>query len=408
MSALEVWLGHIRVGLLEHPEEFEHRFSFEREYLHLPHRPVLGQLFEDHQPRSIATTGHVPIWFSHLLPQGPLRRVIARSLMVDEEDDLELLAGLGADLPGAVVMTRGKPRLSQLRLDFSAPPSRAAGFHFTALAGAQWKLSVRPEEREITVPVEGETGSWIAKFHDPLFPGLPRVELATMTWAKGAGVEVPACRQATVDEFAELPKDIPIGDGVAFLIERFDREAGGRRIHMEDFGQVLDRPPGDEQYLGRYEHLAAVLSYLSPEDVRPFCERLVFCILCGNTDAHLKNWSLLYPDGRRARLSPAYDLVSSVLYAGPKRLSEHGINDELALTLSGTKRFEDISEQSFRLLAEVTNHPLDEVSTWVREMVDRVLGCWSQEARNLPLTQAERERIDAHLSRVPLAHRRLP
>ena len=42
--------------------------------------------------------------------------------------------------------------------------------------------------------------------------------------------------------------------------------------------------------------------------------RLVFNVLMGNGDAHIKNWSLIYDNPLRPRLAPAYDLVSNVAY----------------------------------------------------------------------------------------------
>jgi serine/threonine-protein kinase HipA len=398
MRALEVRLGDTRVGLLEHLEEWEYRFSFDTDWLLAPERPVLGQLFEDRKPHDIATTGHVPIWFSHLLPQGPLRRAIARELGVDADDEFDLLEYLGGELPGAVVLVPGQPRLSsqpppQPRM---APPA-AQKLRFS-LAGAQWKLSVRPGDRGLTVPVRGEeTGSWIAKFHDPGFKDLPRIEFSTMTWARLAGLALPPFRMAQVTEFADIPQHIPTGDGSVFLIERFDRAPEGKRIHMEDMAQVFDKPPGDPQYGGRYEYIAALLNYLAPEDLREFCERLVFCVLCGNTDAHLKNWSLLYPDGHNARLSPAYDLISSVLFA------PQAISDDLALSLGDSRRFEDVRVDSFKAFAKVSNRSFDEVTTWVTQAVERVLTVWHAEAQNLPLMDSERQRIEQHLKRIPLA-----
>jgi len=40
--------------------------------------------------------------------------------------------------------------------------------------------------------------------------------------------------------------------------------------------------------------------------------RIAFQVLIGNGDAHLKNWSFVYPDGTSARLSPPYDLVATI------------------------------------------------------------------------------------------------
>jgi serine/threonine-protein kinase HipA len=388
----------MRVGLLEHTSEWEYRFSFDGAYLSTSEeRPVLGQLFEDRKPYEIATTGHVPIWFSHLLPQARLRRAIAQRLGVDVDDEFDLLEFLGEDLPGAVVLLPGQPRLSREPPPIPSPASPLAQKLRVALAGMQWKLSVRPGDRGWTVPVRGETGSFIAKFHDPTFKDLPRVELATTRWAELAGISLAPFRQALVSEFDELPEAIPTGDGTVFLSQRFDRDSAGGRIHIEDLAQVLDRPPGDAQYGGRYEHIAAFLSAAASEDVRPFCERLVFCILCGNTDAHLKNWSIIYPDGRHPRLSPAYDLVASVLYA------PRDITDDLALSLGESRCFEDMRLGSFRLLANASGYSFEEVASWVRAMVQRVRAIWQQEAGQFPLLEWERKRIEQHLERVPLA-----
>jgi len=394
MSALEVLLGAVRVGLLEQFEDEEYLFSFDSAWLRLPARPVLGQLFEDRRPHDIPTSG-LPCWFAHLLPQGPLRRAIARQYGLEDYDDFELLEVLGEDLPGAVVIRRTDSPLPR-RVSRPPPPEPlTAGALRFSLAGAQWKLSVREGERGLTIPVRGQTGSWIAKFHDPSHAHLPRVEQATMSWARACGLNVPTVRQGHASEFEQLPEGIPTGDGTVFLIERFDRGPEGQRIHMEDMAQVLDRPPGPQQYAGRYEHIATVLANLAPADLREFCERLVFCILSGNTDAHLKNWALLYPDGRHPRLSPVYDFVASMLYVPP-------LDDELALTLGDSRRFEAIRLDSFSLMAQSTGHSFAELSTWVQQAVERVRTVWSEKASELLFLPAERQRLDQHMARIPL------
>lgn len=391
-GTLEVLVGATRVGVLEQFEDEEYVFTFDGEWLVDPDRPVLGQLFEDRKPVPIQTSGP-PCWFAHLLPQGPLRRALSRQLGVDEGDVFAFLQAMGDDLPGAVV---ARPIHSAPSRRTSAPPEPPeAGLKMSALAGAQWKLSVRPGERGLVLPVQGATGSWIAKFHDPNFSELPRVEFATMCWAALSGIRVPPLRLGRITEIEALPAGIPTGDGTMYLVERFDRAPDERRIHMEDMGQVLDRPPGHRQYDGSYEQLAAVLGALAPSAVREFCERLVFCIVCGNTDAHLKNWSVLYPDGRQAELSPAYDLVASVLYM-PR------VDDELALELDGARAFDRISLDTFKRMAAVTNSSFAELGAWVREAASRTVDAWHAHAAELAYTDDERRRLTAHMARIPL------
>jgi len=54
MPTLEVRLGLTRVGWLEYFSEDEvYRFSFDRDWLADPRRPILGQIFEDLRPVEI-------------------------------------------------------------------------------------------------------------------------------------------------------------------------------------------------------------------------------------------------------------------------------------------------------------------------------------------------------------------
>jgi serine/threonine-protein kinase HipA len=298
------------------------------------------------------------------------------------------------------VLVPGTPSLAPNPPVQTTPkPPREGPLRFS-LAGMQWKLSVREQDRRLTLPVRGETGGWIAKFPSPTYKDLPRVELATMTWAKLSGVDIPPIRLSQASDIENLPEGIPVGDGTLYLIERFDRQPDGTRVHIEDFGQVLDRSADPVQiYKARYEHIAAFVAYLPPEDLRAFCERLVFCILCGNTDAHVKNWSIVYPDGRRPRLAPAYDLVATILY-------EPIESADLALSLADSKRFTDISLESFKPLAVVTHRSFDEVSRWVGQMVERVITVWQEKAAELPYLPDERARLEAHRARIPLAQGR--
>lgn len=394
MKALDVFVGGVRVGLLERIDEFEHRFLFDEAWLAHPAPPILGQVFEDRKPEPIATTGQMPLWFEHLLPpeKGPLRRAFARQVNLAADDGFDLLWHSGADLPGAVILTPGEPSLRPAPgspVDATSAP-RPVGFRLS-FAGQQWKLSVREGERGLVVPVEGDESSWMAKFHDPSYPELPRVEYATMRWACLSGIEVPRLRLGRAADFERLPEGTPTGDGTVYLIERFDRRPGRARVHMEDFAQVLDRV---NPYGSRAEHLAVVVAELCPQGLRALCERLAFCAVCGNGDGHLKNWSLLYSDGRSATLSPAYDIIATVLYPA--------VDDWLALSLGGSDRFESVSGASFDGVARVAKAAAAEVRGWAEDAARRARQAWSDHRDELPFTPTERLRLEWHLARVPL------
>jgi serine/threonine-protein kinase HipA len=197
---------------------------------------------------------------------------------------------------------------------------------------------------------------------------------------------------------------------MALAVRRYDRTPEGR-VHQEDCAQVLGRPIGEQgKYEGNYETLGTlVLARAGREDFRALVRRLVFVVLSDNADAHLKNWSLVYPDRVHPRLAPAYDLVFVGAYEGYGR--------RLALKLGRTRRFEEIRTSTFRAFGErvssrvssvmSTASPLDpaEVETWASEDAAHILDAWKKLRESLPLSTRTRERLEAHFARVPLARR---
>ena len=121
------------------------------------------------------------------------------------------------------------------------------------------------------------------------------------------------CRWA-IDEIAGMPQDIPWQERQALAVRRFDRR-DGQRVHTEDLAQVFRQYPGDKYKGASSESIGRVLlAEAGVGEVMQLVQRLVFTVLVGNGDMHLKNWSLIYEGGRTPRLSPAYDYVSTVIY----------------------------------------------------------------------------------------------
>lgn len=390
MSLVRVRLRDVVVGTIERFEDDldTHTFSWDTGYLLHPTRPILGQYMEDRLRGTVTTHGLTP-WFEHLLPQGPLRDAVGKDAGLDPVDKLGLLAWLGADLPGAVEVdvVRSLRRRPRAPLQHAPPTAR----YKTSIAGAQWKLSLTGMGKGFALPVRGGEGEVIAKFHAEAHPDIVRVEHATMRWAGLCGIDVPAHRVVHCDEIAGLPEDVPRGSGDVYVIDRFDRGPTGR-VHAEDFGQILDRPPGmPGQYTGSYEEIAAVIAALCPGDEREYLRRVVFCCVAGNGDAHLKNWALRYADGRHARLSPAYDIVPTVLYRW---------EDDLALSLGGVRRFRELSPARFAGLADALGLPRDDVKRWLREDAARALDNWGSGGVREAFGPRQRGRMERHFERV--------
>ncbi len=388
MQSAIVSLHGTRVGQLSRvSDDFDFRFEFDPSYLSSPDRPTLGQIFEDRLPEPIVTSG-LPCWFAHVLPQGPSRELYQKwqGLDRDDDDDFDLLVAIGTDLPGAVEL---HPAEGGLRSPATRrrPAPREDGTPRFGLAGAQIKLSVRRDgARGLVVPTQGHDGDYIAKFHDPQYAGLPRLEHATTQWARASGVDCHETRLVTSEDFEGLPDGLPLGDGTVLLLTRFDRTRDGK-VHVEDFGQILDVPPGPGQYKRSYGALGQVIRTLASDDVEEYIRRVAFMLISGNGDAHLKNWGMHYPDRCNPRLAPAYDLISTIC-----RLPD----DDLALELAGTRRWRDLSpERVAHLLADCHDDP-DRAGRWFDDALDRAVSAFRQEAASFGFTAVEISTLEAH------------
>jgi serine/threonine-protein kinase HipA len=188
--------------------------------------------------------------------------------------------------------------------------------------------------------------------------------------ARATGIQVPPIRLVPVAEIDGLPSDAARLKGNALAVERFDRATGGRRIHMEDFAQVFGLFPDDKYDARSYANIAVVLWAETGEaGTYEFVRRLVFSVLIGNGDMHLKNWSLLYPDGRTPVLSPAYDFVSTLPYIP---------GDNLALSFGKTKSLEGITIDQVRRFVDTAGLPMKPVRDIVVETIERTRDAWKE------------------------------
>jgi serine/threonine-protein kinase HipA len=396
MDNLLVKLGEVKVGSLHRRSGDSWEFRFRSDYMQLRSRPILGQYFEDDLERVHRATLRLPPFFSNLLPEGALRELLARQAKVNEQREALLLWALGKDLPGAVVIEAGEEELLESE---DKPPilertENSSGVLKFSLAGVQLKFSVIRSGQRLTLPVSGMGGNWIVKLPDLAHPRLPANEFSMLRWARQVGIEVPDHELVDVASIDGLPREAVFSEPTALLVRRFDREGKGR-IHQEDFAQVLNLFPGREKYEKfNYETIGSIVKAVAGSGAfLDYCRRLAFVVLSGNGDAHHKNWSLLYPDGVRASLAPAYDLVFTRAYYD---------TDELALNFRGSKRFEDVGLEGFRRLAR--RCALDE-ATVIDEVVDiaeRIRSAWVELEADLPLSGEVRKKIRRHLDAIHL------
>ncbi len=395
---LAVWLGDVRVGTLVHLPGEQIVFAFDPEYERDPHRPTLSLGFKTAtgglatpKPTRVALA---PV-FSNLLPEGHLRRYLAARAGVKPLREFFLLAALGADLPGAIEV---RPVGDDLPAREPGPPDDLVALHPLrfSLAGVQLKFSAIAEaDGGLTIPASGAGGDWIVKLPSARFAGVPEHEHAMLDIAAAVGIIVPDHDLVSLDAIAGLPTDLGALTGRALAVRRFDRARGGPRVHIEDFAQVFRLYPRDKYAHASSENVARVLwAEAGLAACLEFVRRLVFVVLTGNADMHVKNWSLRYADGRTAALAPAYDLVGTVAFLP---------DATLALSLGGETAMARITLETFDRFAAQVGLPLAAIRDVVVDTVRQFHTVWKDHPAVEALPAAHHAQLTAHIAGMPIA-----
>lgn len=411
-NALQVLLGDTEVGVIELESGGLDviRFTTVDTYRQLTRRPVLSQVLEDDLSQVWTSRVRAPAFFSNLLPEGVLRELLAQRAGVNPTREFFVLAELGGDLPGNVVV-RSLGALDGSGEVADELPAHAVGADEAlrfSVAGLQLKFSVNARGGGWVMPVRGAGGRWLAKLPSRRFPNVPRNEFLMMRFARAVGLEVPDVEMAevgAVEGLAPLLAHQSVSpEQHLMLVRRFDRTESAVRVHTEDFLQVLNKHPGEtvKYSAANAEWVGRLVLALSPHDFDEVIRRLVFNVVIGNGDAHLKNWMLRYPDGVRARLSPAFDLVSTIQYP---ETDQH----EYALNLGKTKRYTSFDADRITAFAEKLRVPaLENVAPDAADVVrtaevfaDQLVKSWPAFAREQDVARDFDETLRRHWERIP-------
>lgn len=404
-SVLEIRLGEAVVGTLTNLPNDQNLFVFDSAYIADVNRPVMSLSLYDAYRNLVTSVRPVmrrlPPFFSNLLPEGALREFIAERGEINAQREFFLLWLLGSDLPGAVTVRDAEGRL--------LPPSKRdptvtrvrAGRDVLrfSLAGVQLKLSaIGNPRRQLSIPASSVGGHWIVKLPSPAYPGLPENEFSMMEFARAVGIQVPEIGLIPLDKILGIPVPWQQIKGDAYYIRRFDRGPNGKRIHIEDFNQLYGQFPEAKHKNYSYTNMATDLWRLTDQvQFAEFVRRLIFNTGIGNNDMHLKNWSLIYPDGRTPQLAPAYDFVSTVRYIA---------DDRLALSIAKEKAPTQLNLELLERFARKAQVPSKLVLDTARETAEKMMTLWPLLQKELPLDRTTRLQITAHMRSVPLLHGR--
>ena len=215
-------------------------------------------------------------------------------------------------------------------------PLTHAAIKRMSLAGAQHKLAVVLEDGALFEPAGATPSTHILKpdHPDADYPHSVINEWFVMRLARRLGLDVPEVHRRYVPS--------PV-----YLIDRFDRVAGAQgwqRRHAIDACQLLGLDRSFKYTQGSLESLAALANACrSPAVARSrLFGWLVFNVLVGNSDAHLKNLSFLVSH-EGVQLAPFYDLLSVATYDSPAfDKSGWPAQTQLAWPILGVRHFSDI------------------------------------------------------------------
>ena len=226
-------------------------------------------------------------------------------------------------------------------LEVLAEKSSAMG---VSVAGVQKKLSLHllsEKNEQPRLTLIGFPQGYILKPQSADYQFLPETEQITMVMAEKVGVQVVPHSFIYISNHS-----------LSYITKRIDRLENGDKIHMEDFCQLSGRLTEDK-YKGSYEQCAKIIQKYSARpgiDLTDFFYRLLFCFVTGNSDMHLKNFSLIHnQQSGEWELARAYDLL-------PVNILMPSDKEETALTMNGKKS--RLTRKDFLIFAQNIKIPL--------------------------------------------------
>lgn len=246
--------------------------------------------------------------------------------------------------------------IDEKALEILATESTSRGY---TVPGVQKKLSLHllSEESKPRLTLVNYPTGYILKPQVTEFEALPEAEHLVMCMADAAGIST-------------VPHALIMGNGrLAYITKRVDRVFQKNTVQMlamEDFCQ-LDLRLTQDKYRGSYERCAKIIDLYSARsglDMTELYWRLVFSFLVGNSDMHLKNFSLIETEEGSGKylLSPAYDLL-------PVNVIMPEDKEQFALAMNGKKA--NIRRKDFLVFAEECGIPLNSAERTIAMLLSK-------------------------------------
>lgn len=305
-------------------------------------------------------------FFEGLLPEGFSRRAVASWIHADERDYLAILEHLGQECIGAIKVVNDQIALPESSYQLLSTEQVKALAEEGATKSTQLlmesHLSLAGASGKVGLYYDAEQDSWylpkgdapsthiVKQSHVRLEQIVLNEQLCLMT-ARNLGINVS---ESFIIHAGQGKED------VLFATKRYDRffqtekRVSGKkcpnRLHQEDFSQALGISASDKYERENAGYLKKMFDVLRRYSVNPIEDQLklwdmvIFHYLIGNTDCHIKNFSLLYDSNLRGiRLAPAYDIICTRVYK---------LTNEMSFHIGGTMRIDQITRNSFHAAAK--------------------------------------------------------
>ena len=363
---IEIRGKQVKVGEIEGDTSEDARFKYAGEYISGDGSkaisislPLQKEAFSPERTR---------IFFDGLLPEGFMRTSIAGNMHFDENDYLSILYNLGKECIGAIRIDEtneepesgyeaiGSKQVEELAANGATKSTELLIKTHLSLTGASGKAGLYFDEKDGRwyLPHGLAPSTHIVKQSHIRLNGIVTNEQLSTLAARKCGIDTPESFIVNVGKGED--------SDVLFVTKRYDRiidETSGRidglkrpfRIHQEDFAQAMGIASSQKYESDGQDYAVKMFDIIRNNSMNPLDDqlslwnRIVFNYALGNTDAHIKNYSLLYdPHLEGLRLAPAYDMISTVIYDSSTR--------DMSFNIGGMRNIDSINEENFRSLAK--------------------------------------------------------
>ena len=352
----------VAVGKITGADYSSAQFCYLDNYYHTKGcRPISISLPLQKTPFAVEATRN---FFDGLLPEGFIRKCVAKEIHANESDYLSLLSVLGNECLGAIKVVdeqaeKSNPAyilLSDARVKALAQEGATESVQLVtkahlSLTGASGKVGLYYEKdsNKWYFPVGDAPSTHIVKQSHIRLKKIVTNEQLCLLAARNLGIDIP--ESFIVNVGSKNKEDI------LFATKRFDRTIDSDskvldglqipyRLHQEDLAQALGIAARDKYESNGGSYLKKVMKTIRAYSADPIVDQLklwnicIFNYLVGNTDNHIKNLSIIYSKDLKAiRLAPAYDIVSTMVYESS--------TENMAISIGGLYNIYDIDRGAF-------------------------------------------------------------